>query len=127
MRSSRILKGSVSLSNHHQLHNIEIHFGHCSNSWSQESGGNGRKSLFQRKNHAGRVLLQQWLFRSVCQEDRNCILYTVPDRSALTLMPIVHQLIFPGTTIMSDKWAASNQIQAVDSISIKLSIALAAL
>ena len=31
-------------------------------------------------------------------------MYTVPDRSAATLLPIIAQYIQPGSTVMSDLW-----------------------
>ena len=33
-------------------------------------------------------------------------MYAVPNRSAATLMPIIQNLILPGTTVMSDLWRA---------------------
>ena len=38
-------------------------------------------------------------------------MFTVDDRSAATLLPIIQQMIRPETTIMSDRWAAYNDIQ----------------
>ena len=37
-------------------------------------------------------------------------MFTVPDRSAATLLPIIHDSIRPGTTIMFDLWRAYNGI-----------------
>ena len=40
-------------------------------------------------------------------------MYTVPDRRAATLLPIIQGSIRHGTTIMSDMWAAYGGIQAM--------------
>ena len=82
-------------------------------------GGPGRvvevdEALFShRKNHQGRVLPQQWVFGGIDRQSRECFMYTVPDRSGPTLLPIIQQVIAPGTTIMSDMWAAYGGINAM--------------
>ena len=72
------------------------------------------KSLFtRRKNHQGQQLPPQWEFGGICRETRECFMYTMPDRRAATLLPIIQGSIRPGTTIMPDMWAAYGGIQAM--------------
>ena len=69
------------------------------------------ESLFsKRKNNRGRARYQQWVFGGICRETSESFLYSVPDRSEATLLPIIQDSIRPGTTIMSDCWASYNNI-----------------
>ena len=70
-------------------------------------------SFTRRKNNIGAVLPQQWVFGGICRKTRECFMYTVPDRTAATLLPIITQAILPGTTVLSDQWRAYNGIAAL--------------
>ena len=68
-----------------------------------------------RKNHAGRVLSQQWIFGGICRETKEKFVMQVPDRTSETLLPIIEEHILPETTISSDAWRAYNNVSELDS------------
>jgi transposase-like protein len=82
-------------------------------------GGDGMsveidESLFvRRKGNVGRRVNQQWVFGGICRETHDCFLYAVADRTESTLLPIIAESIRPGTTIISDCWAAYNNISNI--------------
>ncbi len=66
--------------------------------------------LFTNKYQRGRLRQAQahqiWMFGAVQRGTRNVRIKIVPNRRAATLLPIISDWILPGTTIMSDMWAA---------------------
>jgi transposase-like protein len=60
----------------------------------------------RRKYHRGHPVEGQWVFGGVERESGETFLVPVPDRTADTLMTIIRDWIEPGTTVISDSWAA---------------------
>lgn len=63
--------------------------------------------LVRRKHHVGRIVKHQWVFGGVQVPSGKCFLVKVDKR---TLIPIIHQYIAPGSTIISDCWKAYNTL-----------------
>lgn len=75
-------------------------------------GGPGKiveidESLFGKMKYGrGRPVNGKWVFGGVERGSSKCFFRVVPDRSKETLFPIIRDWVLPGTTIISDCWAA---------------------
>ena len=69
------------------------------------------ESMFsRRKNQVGREYPAQWVYGGICRQTKECFLFTVEDRTAATLEPIIVQSILPGSQIVSDEWRSYEKI-----------------
>jgi transposase-like protein len=72
------------------------------------------ESLFARvKHNVGKDLRrkQVWNFGLTDTKTGEAYMEIVPDRTAKTLLRIIHQHVLPGSTIYSDKWSSYNKIR----------------
>jgi transposase-like protein len=70
--------------------------------------------FFRRKYNRGRLREGQWVFGGIDRQTGECFLVPVPDRRAVTLLTIINMRILPGTTIISDCWAAYRSISEIN-------------
>jgi len=83
---------------------------------SEMIGGEGEvveidESKFgKRKYNRGHYVKGQWVFGGVERGTGRTFLVAVHDRSAETLIGLIKQWILPGTTIISDCWAAYSSL-----------------
>lgn len=66
--------------------------------------------FFKRKYNRGRIRNQQWVLGMIERISGKCILIPVPDRSTNTLLEIIRRYVRPGSTIITDGWAAYNEL-----------------
>lgn len=64
----------------------------------------------RRKYNVGRLLQTQWVFGAYDVNAKLGYIQLVPDRSAATLLPIIANVIAPGSIVHSDSWAAYNRV-----------------
>lgn len=62
--------------------------------------------FFKRKYNIGRYRAARWVFGMIERGTNKCVLVPVENRSAATLLPLIRTYCRPGTTIISDCWAA---------------------
>ena len=66
--------------------------------------------LVRQKYNVGRMVQEQWVFGGYDVQSKGGFMVPVDQWDASTLIPIIRQHILPGTTIMSDLWAAYNTL-----------------
>eukprot|EP00731_Ephydatia_muelleri_P009246 Em0004g1584a len=66
--------------------------------------------LVRRKYNDGHQVREQWVFGGYDVATKVGFMVPVDRRDAATLLPIIQKYIAPGTTIISDLWAAYNTI-----------------
>jgi transposase-like protein len=71
------------------------------------------ESAFKRKNNCGSQSSHKWVFGLYERERKLVYMEIVKNRLATTLIPIVQKMCEPGTTIISDQWAAYNKLEEV--------------
>ena len=64
----------------------------------------------RRKYNRGHLVREQWIFGGIDNTTKQCFVVAVPQRNAITLLPIIQQYVLPGTTIVSDLWRAYNTL-----------------
>ena len=69
--------------------------------------------MSKRKNNSGRVLPEIWVFGGVCRETGERFALQVPDRSAMTLIPIIQKYVAPFSTIHTDCWKSYNTLSTL--------------
>ena len=60
----------------------------------------------RRKYNSGRVVEKQWCFGGTERRTNKCFVVPVGRRNAATPLPLIRRYVVPGTTIVSDQWAA---------------------
>ena len=65
------------------------------------------ETLFtRRKYNRDSVIEKQWCFGGIEQGTNKYFVIPVERRDAATFLPLIRQYVVPGTTIVSDQWAA---------------------
>ena len=72
--------------------------------------------LRKRKYHRGKPKRPIWLFgavEDVPRDRRRAFITVVPNRKAITLIPLIQEHIAPGSTIVSDEWKAYSTLSTL--------------
>ena len=79
--------------------------------------------ISKRKYNRGRLVSnQQWFFGGVERGSGRCFIIPVERRDAATLLPIIQDYILPGSTIMSDLWAAYFNVNSLPELYTHLTV-----
>ena len=62
----------------------------------------------RRKYNVGRLIEGQWVFGGICRETQEFFVVPVPERNRETLLRVIKDNIYEGTTIISDCWKSYN-------------------
>ncbi|CAL8093826.1 unnamed protein product [Calicophoron daubneyi] len=60
--------------------------------------------------HVGRQVQTQWAFGGISRKTRECVLYRMGIRTAITVSGTIRESIAPRTTIVSDTWSVYDVI-----------------
>lgn len=66
--------------------------------------------FFRRKFNRGRFREHIWVLGLLERGSKKVVLIPIPDRSASTLHPLIEQYVLPGSTIITDCWAAYGRL-----------------
>jgi hypothetical protein len=72
--------------------------------------------FFQRKYHRGVPGPGHWVLGMVQRNSTAACMVKVPNRSAATMLPIIAHHVLPGTRILTDCWAAYNQLPGHETV-----------
>ncbi|GFN74420.1 hypothetical protein PoB_000092600 [Plakobranchus ocellatus] len=68
------------------------------------------ESLFFHRKYRGAHRGGHWVFGGVERDTGKCFMVTVPNRTRATLEPVIERFILPNSHIVSDGWAAYENI-----------------
>ena len=91
----------------------EVNYLEC----EKKIGGPGKRvqiderKFGKRKYHRGHMVEGQWVFGGIEDGSRKSFMFAVDDRSEATPLPIIEKIMEKSTTIISDCWKASYNLE----------------